>query len=729
MNDLGLTLAWLAVQVAFLLAPAMALHALTSRRSPARGAWVAAWSLGLVLALNVAAFVPGLRLDGKPRLESIAPPAAMIGDAAATDIPSHSTDPVHDPHPAAGRGHSLAWLRVAWDRLERGAAEPAARCRPWGSILATLALAGTAAGLLRLLVGLWAVAICCRRGQPVNDPEMIGLLDELRLTMGCRRTVILREVPDVTTPATAGRRRPVLLLPDDWRTWSLTERRAVLAHELAHIVRGDYAAGLIARLAVVLNYYHPLVRWMAGRLQLQQELAADAIGARYAGGPARYLVALSSLALRQDGRSPCWPARAFLPAKGTLIRRIAMLRDQSQSKAFDQTWSRTRRLFTAVSLIGLTIGVSALRGPAGGAEDDPPSPAKAEFATPESHDQAKPFGPLYLHEGADGVVMVRPAAALRHKGMDRAAPLIGADFVDLLRSFANQLKIDTARPGFLKLRGQDIEWVTASVSFGKSGKGDKTLHSFMLGCPAIRMVAPFDWLAFLRQWRFDCEEVRVGGRSYYKVTGEFKKILGKSPCIFLPDDRTLVGDEEPMIRKIASGEIPEQPDLVLSPAWERASRGLLAMAIKNQDGTFGKHYDLGRPDDALVLPLFKGIDSWILSVDNADDIALHADAACRNHDVSEAVSRSLESLIAMGRQTIDQELQHDQSKTPKDELVVRMVKALLAGVRIEHTDNAITVQTQGFGTLTDFAAILEGQAEEAKARVAARKDAKTAGKR
>ena len=144
---------------------------------------------------------------------------------------------------------------------------------------------------------------------------MIGLLDELRCAMGCRRPVALREVPDLTTrPRRAGAGR-CCLLPDDWRSWSDAERRAVLAHELAHIVRGDYAAGLLARLAVVLNFYHPLVRWMAGRLQLQQEQAADAMGAQFAGGRARYLVALSSLALRQDGRSPCWPARAFLPAR------------------------------------------------------------------------------------------------------------------------------------------------------------------------------------------------------------------------------------------------------------------------------------------------------------------------------------------------------------------------------------------------------------------------------
>jgi beta-lactamase regulating signal transducer with metallopeptidase domain len=727
MNDLGLMLAWLAVQVALLLLPALMLHALASRRGPAPGAWIASLSLGLVVALNVAVFVPRIRSDEKQPFKAIAPPAVTIGVAPATDIPSGSTRTVNDPHPAAGRANSLAWLHLAWDRLERGAAEPAARCRPWGSLLAVLALAGTGAGFLRLMVGLWAVALCCRRGRRVFDSEMIGLLEELRHEMGCHQTVTLREVPDLTTPATAGLRRPMLLLPDDWRSWSLAERRAVLAHELAHIVRGDYAAGLIAWLAVVLNYYHPLVHWMAGRLQLQQEQSADAIGARFAGGSARYLVALSSLALRQDGRSPCWPARAFLPARGTLIRRIAMLRDQSQSKTFDRTWSNARRSLTAFGLIGLTVGVATLRGPARGAEDAPPPATKAEVAAPESRDQAKPFGPLYFREGADGVIIVRPAAALRHNGVGRVVPLLGADFVDVYRSVADQLKIDTSRPGFLTLRGQDIEWVAASVSFGrhKGGSKDKEpVHTFMLGLPVVRTAEPFDWLAYLRQWKLEFEEARLGGRVYYKVGGKLREALGKSPCVFLPDDRTIVFDEEPEIRKIVSSEQPELPAFLRSPAWKRASRGLLAYAIKNQDDSFAKDYDLGRPDDAVVLSLFKGIDWWLLGVDDDDDIVLRAEAACRNREASEAVSRSLESLIKLGDKAIEQELQHDQPKTPTDELIVRMFKALMAGVRVEHTDKTISVQTQGFGTLADFAAVVEGQVQETKGRVAARKGAK-----
>ncbi len=315
MNDVGLTLAWLFVQVAIFLTPAMVLNVLASRRGPAAGAWVAVLSLGFVVVLNVAAFVPRVRWNDKTPVSEFAQPAIARENNTAQNAASSFLGP-EVIQPAARPSRTPDWLGLAWDRLGRGAAEPAVRVRPRASTLAAVALAGTAAGLFRLTIGLYAVARSCRRGRRVDDPGLTGLLEELRWAMECRQPVAIREVPDLATPATAGRRRPVLLLPDDWRIWSTAERRAVLAHELAHIVRGDYTTGLLARLAVVLNFYHPLVRFMAGRLQLQQEQAADAMSAQFAGGRARYLLALSSLALRQDGRSPRWPARAFLPRAG-----------------------------------------------------------------------------------------------------------------------------------------------------------------------------------------------------------------------------------------------------------------------------------------------------------------------------------------------------------------------------------------------------------------------------
>jgi hypothetical protein len=486
---------------------------------------------------------------------------------------------------------------------------------------------------------------------------------------------------------------------------------------------------------VVLNYYHPLVRGMAARLQLQQEQAADALGARFAGGPTRYLVALSSLALRQDGRSPSWPARAFLPARGTLIRRIAMLRNGTHVTSVKGRSSRARRLLIASGLIGLTVGVATLRGPARGAEDRPAAPAAATVAVAEAHNQPESTVPIYLREDADGMAMIRPSAALRHPGMDRFLAVIKQQLDKDIAWFAKRFKIDTSRPDFLKLRAQDIEWVTGVVTFGRSRqKGDskqEPRHTFGIGSPAIRTVAPFDWLTFLRQWRFECEKVDAGGFAYYKLKGPLMELFGPSLSMFLPDDRTIVFEDEATIRKMAGGARPPTPAFLREPAWERASRGLATLAIKNQDDTFTKKYDFGRPDeeDKLVLALLKGIDCWMFGVDDANSIVLHADAISRGREASEAVSGQIDTLLAIGRQFLLQELDPKSPEVAAHELIARVVKAMAANVRVEHTEKTVTVRTQDFATLADFAAIVEDEARESKVRAAARKDAKDSVKR
>ncbi len=132
----------------------------------------------------------------------------------------------------------------------------------------------------------------------------------------------------------------MLLLPADWRTWDPDERRAVLAHELAHVRRGDFAAGVAAQLAVALHFYHPLAHWLAARLRLEQELAADAWGARLSGGKPSYLATLAQMALRRDGRAITWPARAFLPSHGTFVRRIEMLKNHGPIRHVTLPWRR-----------------------------------------------------------------------------------------------------------------------------------------------------------------------------------------------------------------------------------------------------------------------------------------------------------------------------------------------------------------------------------------------------
>ena len=200
-------------------------------------------------------------------------------------------------------------------------------------------------------------------------------------------------------------------------------------------------------------------------------------------------------------------------------------------------------------------------------------------------------------------------------------------------------------------------------------------------------------------------------------------MLGLNPCVFLPDDRTIIFDQEDVIRGIASGEEPAPPAYLRDKEWERASRGLVAIAVKNRDDSFTKHYDLGRPDDAVVLSLFKGADWWVIGVDDADPIVLHADASCRDRDASQAISRSIDSLIKLGRQYSEHNVPKSSDAKAHDQ-IARMLKALAANVRVVQTDNAIAVHAENFGSLADFGVIVAGEQQEAKAQVAAGHDAK-----
>ena len=165
----------------------------------------------------------------------------------------------------------------------------------------------------------------------------------------------------LATPATIGWRRPLLLLPGDWRDWGPDERRAVLAHELAHVRRGDFLAGLAAQLGLSLHFYHPLAHWLAARLRLEQELAADAWAARLSGGKPSYLATLAQMALRRDSRAMTWPARAFLPSHGTFVRRIEMLRNTQQIRP--GSLPLAARILTVGGLATLGLLVAGLRGP------------------------------------------------------------------------------------------------------------------------------------------------------------------------------------------------------------------------------------------------------------------------------------------------------------------------------------------------------------------------------
>ena len=117
-----------------------------------------------------------------------------------------------------------------------------------------------------------------RRGRPVTDRWILGVLDECRRLMNIRATVKLIATDKVPCPALYGVIHPRLLLPRD----TLAERdrnelRHIFLHELAHLKRHDILLGYLAGLLHVLHWFNPLIVLGLRRMRADREMVCDGL--------------------------------------------------------------------------------------------------------------------------------------------------------------------------------------------------------------------------------------------------------------------------------------------------------------------------------------------------------------------------------------------------------------------------------------------------------------------
>jgi len=98
----------------------------------------------------------------------------------------------------------------------------------------------------------------------------------LRFALG-QRAFLRRARAGAAGPASVGLLHPRIVLPRDFATrYSPDEQALVLAHERAHIARGDLHANLLAALLQCAFWFNPLVHFGARAFRQDQELACDA---------------------------------------------------------------------------------------------------------------------------------------------------------------------------------------------------------------------------------------------------------------------------------------------------------------------------------------------------------------------------------------------------------------------------------------------------------------------
>jgi len=135
----------------------------------------------------------------------------------------------------------------------------------------------------------------------------------------------------VKVPVTVGFFKPIVLIPEAWHSWSPWDLRAVLAHELTHVRRADWAITVLGGLNRCLFWFNPLSWWLERKLGSLAEQASDEASITLVGDAPRYAeVLLAFAAEAKDGRRFAGGmAMARLNIRARIDRILTMQRPQS----------------------------------------------------------------------------------------------------------------------------------------------------------------------------------------------------------------------------------------------------------------------------------------------------------------------------------------------------------------------------------------------------------------
>jgi beta-lactamase regulating signal transducer with metallopeptidase domain len=185
------------------------------------------------------------------------------------------------------------WMWAAILRPVAVAPEPAASVAAHGRLIAVGA--GTThmlvQGMTILLVGYLAVVAWRLLGTLAAWVRLSRALRH-KLTAGERVEAIFREVakgtaaeawgcelwvlPGLSSPATLGWRRPLVIVPPSCETQDRAELKAAFWHELKHVERRDALWNGLARICRDVLWFHPCVHHGVTRMSAERELACDA---------------------------------------------------------------------------------------------------------------------------------------------------------------------------------------------------------------------------------------------------------------------------------------------------------------------------------------------------------------------------------------------------------------------------------------------------------------------
>ena len=349
----------------------------------------------------------------------------------------------------------------------------------WADLLPYVYIAMAAALLIRLMAGLTLTWRLMRTAKPLA------------------RDTAVRLSPAVTVPVTFGR---TVLLPADAAAWSTAKLNAVLAHERAHIARGDFAVHLLAKLNRAVFWFNPFAWWLDAELAELAEAASDDIAVGEVGVPLSYAEILLDVANGATGRAPA----------GVAMARSGMVTQRIERVIAGIRFSRIGAKATGAIVLGLLPFIMAAAITVAAPADDNQKATPIDPKTIDRYVGSYEFDPakapnqvlnvtrdgdrLLIDSGADSPkieMFQRPDGTFFEKGMDYEIDFRkGADPAPSLF-----LVIGGHRPGSEAKRIDQAEAARVAASIEQKRKAEAKPH-------AAISVDPASFDAYVGHYRF-----------------------------------------------------------------------------------------------------------------------------------------------------------------------------------------------------------------------------------
>jgi len=229
--------------------------------------------------------------------------------------------------------------------------------RSWATAIGAVWAIGFLVVITGLGAGLGRLVRMTRLCRPVHAKAWKEHVEGLSIQCALKRRVLMLESDDRAPLLTWGLFRPRIIVPAAALSWTAERIEIVLAHELAHIARRDWALQIGAEVVRAVYWFNPLIWIVCRRLRDEAEQACDDDVLRRGVDPADYASHLLAVAREAVTNGRDWTLAPAVASASTLERRIAVILNARRNR---EPLTLAARVLTCVAVLVAMVPVSAM---------------------------------------------------------------------------------------------------------------------------------------------------------------------------------------------------------------------------------------------------------------------------------------------------------------------------------------------------------------------------------